>query len=641
MKVNKQNKKVAFSEETHTYWDVDTNDRYISVTTLIGKFENEFDKDFWSKYKALERILGKDRFQIEKKKLLQTKRFDISCLSTYDILESDFIQVQQDILKEWEEKNKASCERGTKIHAQLEAYSKGGKFKEKIAPRLNYKIDNLPCFTNSTENELLKTVDKGIFPEYLIYRQSDDNILRLAGQIDLLIKNGNDIYIIDYKGLPLDTDIPTIDGWSTIADLKEGDTIFDKNGNPTKILHKSEIHNNPCYKITFDNEDTIVADHEHRWEISFRRPDKTYKEVVMTTEEIAKWLAEKPRTSYNIPKILNSKPLNLPDLDLPIDPYVLGVWLGDGSKACGIITQAKNSPLWDEIRKRGYEVGENAQHNPNRENVEMRTVYGLASVLKNLGLLNNKFIPNIYQRASYSQRLDLLRGLMDTDGFYHKTRKRYVMSTGQEWQRDDMVKLVSSLGCKVTVFEVLRECENKKFKAWDVCFSTSEFNPFLIRNQEIDLNSAEQNNRTFRNIKSVEKVETVPTQCLEVDSPTHTFLCTKKMIVTHNTNEKIDLKSGFDTSTKKNSMMKYPLNNIQDSNYWHYTLQLSTYAWMVQKINPEYNIKGLTIIHYDHNDNVTTYQLDYLKSDVERMLAYYKTIRKRELAEEQRKRIEF
>ena len=69
MKVDKQNKKVAFSEETHTYWDVDTNDKYISVTTLIGKFENEFDKDFWSKYKALERILGKDKFQIEKKKL--------------------------------------------------------------------------------------------------------------------------------------------------------------------------------------------------------------------------------------------------------------------------------------------------------------------------------------------------------------------------------------------------------------------------------------------------------------------------------------------------------------------------------------------------------------------------------------------
>lgn len=59
------------------------------------------------------------------------------------------------------------------------------------------------------------------------------------------------------------------------------------------------------------------------------------------------------------------------------------------------------------------------------------------------------------------------------------------------------------------------------------------------------------------------------------------------------------------------------------------------------KINPEYNVKGLILVHYDHNGNVTTYQLDYLKSDVERMLAYYKTVRKRELAEEQRKKIEF
>ena len=94
MKVDKQNKKVAFSEETHTYWDVDTNDKYISVTTLIGKFENEFDKDFWSKYKALERILGKDKFQIEKKKLLQTKRFDISCFSPLTLSLKSFLSYE-------------------------------------------------------------------------------------------------------------------------------------------------------------------------------------------------------------------------------------------------------------------------------------------------------------------------------------------------------------------------------------------------------------------------------------------------------------------------------------------------------------------------------------------------------------------
>ena len=92
----------------------------------------------------------------------------------------------------------------------------------------------------------------------------------------------------------------------------------------------------------------------------------------------------------------------------------------------------------------------------------------------------------------------------------------------------------------------------------------------------------------------------------------------------YKTNKSIDKKSYFDRARKKHAMMKYPLNNIQDTNFWHYSLQLSTYAWMIQKINPEFNIKLLMLIHYDHDGGVTTYECDYLKNDVERMLAYHK-----------------
>jgi hypothetical protein len=70
--------------------------------------------------------------------------------------------------------------------------------------------------------------------------------------------------------------------------------------------------------------------------------------------------------------------------------------------------------------------------------------------------------------------------------------------------------------------------------------------------------------------------------------------------------------------------MKYPLNNIEDCNFWHYTLQLSTYAWMIEKINPNFNIKDLIIVHYDHNNKQTIYHLEYLKEDVEKMLRHYK-----------------
>ena len=70
--------------------------------------------------------------------------------------------------------------------------------------------------------------------------------------------------------------------------------------------------------------------------------------------------------------------------------------------------------------------------------------------------------------------------------------------------------------------------------------------------------------------------------------------------------------------------MKYPLNNVEDCNFWHYTLQLSTYAWMIQKSNPNFEIEDLIIVHYDHNNNQTIYHLEYLKDEVEKMLRHYK-----------------
>ena len=129
---------------------------------------------------------------------------------------------------------------------------------------------------------------------------------------------------------------------------------------------------------------------------------------------------------------------------------------------------------------------------------------------------------------------------------------------------------------------------------------------------------------SFRNIIKVEKVNTIPTQCIEVDSPKHTFLFSEKCIVTHNTNKKIDQKSGFDSSIKGNAKMKYPLNNLMDCNFLHYTLQLSTYAWMIKKLNPDYIIDKLMLIHYDHFDRVTNYDVEYKEDDVVRMLKYYK-----------------
>ena len=98
------------------------------------------------------------------------------------------------------------------------------------------------------------------------------------------------------------------------------------------------------------------------------------------------------------------------------------------------------------------------------------------------------------------------------------------------------------------------------------------------------------------------------------------------------TNKEIKKRSFFNSTKKKNVMMKYPLNNIEDCNYYHYTLQLSLYAYMLQQLNPEFNIKELKIVHIARDGKQTIYDLDYRKSDIERMLKHYaKELKTKEL----------
>lgn len=193
MEIDKRNGAVCYNDESHTYWNENDNEKYISVTTLIHRFTNPFDSEFWSKFKSLERLIPADAWKIEKKSLLNTHKIDKELLNLYNITELEFNKTQQDILDEWDKTNRESCERGTKIHTQLEnsmykmganvtlkKFGVGGKFV---------------CEKGKTELDL----ENGVYPEYLISRESPDGVLRIAGQIDLLVKQGNEITIMDWK----------------------------------------------------------------------------------------------------------------------------------------------------------------------------------------------------------------------------------------------------------------------------------------------------------------------------------------------------------------------------------------------------------------------------------------------------------
>ena len=194
MKIDKENDGVAFNDSAHVYWDISNPKKeYISVTTLIGSYAQPFDSDFWSKYKALEKILDTDVWKDLKKTLLNTHRITKEILEAYSVDINDLNKEQQNILDAWDKKKIESCERGTKIHSQLEhsfynmkddkplqKFGLGGKF---ICKEGYTKLD----------------LENGVYPEYLISWSTPDNILNLAGQIDLMVKYGNDIVIIDHK----------------------------------------------------------------------------------------------------------------------------------------------------------------------------------------------------------------------------------------------------------------------------------------------------------------------------------------------------------------------------------------------------------------------------------------------------------
>lgn len=194
LEITKQNGNIAFEEKAHRYWDVtDPSKKFTSVTTIIEKFGQPFDKEFWSAYKALEKLLSADAWKIEKPSLLKNKKFDKSLLELHDISENDFNREQQAILDSWDEENRKSCERGTKIHADFEnSFYKKKKNIDISKFQIGGKFE---CRKDYTDLDL----ENAVYPEYLIHRITPDGKLCIAGQIDLLVKKGNNIIVGDYK----------------------------------------------------------------------------------------------------------------------------------------------------------------------------------------------------------------------------------------------------------------------------------------------------------------------------------------------------------------------------------------------------------------------------------------------------------
>lgn len=334
------------------------------------------------------------------------------------------------------------------------------------------------------------------------------------------------------KALALTTSLATPDGWTTMEKIKVGDTLFADDGKICHVITKSDVFiGKKCYEFTFSCGEKIVSSEDHLWVVFARKR----KGGIVTTSQIADSWNEGAikRPVYRVPV---SKPLDLPKLELPIPPYTLGVWLGDGfSEGYGFACSEKDNEILENIRNEGYKV--------TRYNKIRCGISGLCKTLRVLNLRMYKHIPDMYLRSSYEQRLSLLQGLMDTDGTVSDPNYRNAgicaFSSSRKALAKQVLELVCSLGLRGNISESRASINGRDVDAtWRVEFYPGNNSIFRLKRKQERLKGAIVAIRQlWRTIIDVKEVESVPTQCIAVDSENHLFLAGKQLIPTHNTTD--------------------------------------------------------------------------------------------------------
>lgn len=335
------------------------------------------------------------------------------------------------------------------------------------------------------------------------------------------------------KALAVDTPLPTPNGWTTMGRVAVGDHLLDEEGEPCRVVAATEVMDDrECFRLTFSDGASVIADADHSWVVSTRKAYmRAYRQggddsseatlATTTTRELydAQERGERPAS------VAVARPLDLPRQNLPIRPYVLGCWLGDGHSTSGRLTCA-DPQIVAEIEGEGQAIAP-------RSDITY-VMPGLQSQLHDLGLIGEKRIPAAYLRASLDQRIDLMQGIVDTDGHVSK-RGQIEVTLMNEGLARDVRELALTLGAKVTL-TVDRARLNGRLLGdrYRVRFLSGYPLARLDRKRDRLRLGLVRGRHTRRTISRIEPCPSVPVRCVEVSSPSHLYLAGEEMIPTHN-----------------------------------------------------------------------------------------------------------
>lgn len=350
------------------------------------------------------------------------------------------------------------------------------------------------------------------------------------------------------KGVSMEELIFTPSGYKKAKEIKSGDYLIDRNGEQTKVIGVFKQGVRPCYKLTFSDGRFIILDDNH---LNIIIDPHCRGEHLLTTKELYEkrcyWDKKKGNTAQ-IPAI--SKPIILPEINLPISPYIMGVLLGDGCIVRSIVISNPDLDIIERVKKElPLDMKLNKKDDieyvvVHKERQRTKKGYGYNVFIEHLKRYNllgkksdTKFIPDEYLYSSVQQRIDLLNGLMDTDGYVTKGNKLKTMqyySTSIDLA-NGVVWLVESLGGKAWIKEKIPYYTYKgEKKQGKKCYNVSiisDINPFYLKRKADQY--FKHNHTKNKVLKKVEIVERRETICFKVDSPTESFVI-KGQIVTHN-----------------------------------------------------------------------------------------------------------
>lgn len=369
------------------------------------------------------------------------------------------------------------------------------------------------------------------------------------------------------KVQPFDSQIVTPNGYKNMGDIKVGDYVIGKNGKPTKVIGVYPHKNWEFYKVTFSDNVQTECGKEHLWNVNslYQRcgkkyvkgtyskdgykkvyqPDHSFKtlslEEIMEKGLYRKWGS---KNIYNF-KIPMCEPVHFNNIPVKIDPYVMGYMIGDGNFNSGVITVGNLDS--EEV----ISILKGKEHSFIPHFREKRNVYSFTFGANFIHLLSEyyditsvahqKYIHHDYLFNSLENRIELLNGLMDSDGTCQKNGCS-CYNTKSKQLAEDIKQLVLSLGGFATVREKKCGYFNKKYDEYRDCGIQYEVTitlcdpsiPIFKLKRKQDRVVYRNKRKGERFIKSVEFSRICDGQCIKVDAEDELYL-TDDFIVTHNT----------------------------------------------------------------------------------------------------------